>query len=96
MSTSTGWPFGNLQMFGYSAILADPPWAYKMRSDKGYEKSPEAHYDTMDDEALMALPVHQLAQKDCLLIMWAIWPKLPFAIEVMKAWASSTSAAVPG
>lgn len=80
------WPFGHLQMMGYGAILADPPWAYRMRSDKGYEKSPEAHYDTMDDEALMALPVHQLAQRDCLLIMWAIWPKLPFAIDVMKAW----------
>ncbi|HEY0212382.1 MAG TPA: MT-A70 family methyltransferase [Paenirhodobacter sp.] len=53
----------------YGAILADPPWAYAMRSAKGYAKSPEAHYRTMSAEALRALPVGQLAGPDCLLFM---------------------------
>lgn len=80
------WPFGHLKTMGYGAILADPPWSYKMRGPKGYGKSPEAQYKTMTDSQLKALPVSHLAQKDCLLIMWAIWPRLPFAIELMQAW----------
>lgn len=84
--SSIEWPFGELQMFKYGAILADPPWSYTMRSAKGYEKAPEAQYETMDDQALKDLPVHQLAGNNCLLVMWATWPRLPFALEVMQAW----------
>ncbi len=80
------WPFGSLCPLKYSAILVDPPWSYKMRSEKGYGKSPEAHYETMNDETLLSLPVGQLAGGDCLLVMWAIWPRLPFAIQLMQAW----------
>jgi N6-adenosine-specific RNA methylase IME4 len=82
----TPWPFGKLQMFGYGAILADPPWSYEMRSDKGYEKSPEAHYDTMGDDDIAALPVAHLAKPDCMLVMWAVAPKVDVALRVMKAW----------
>lgn len=82
----TPWPFGNLQMFGYGCILADPPWAYEMYSEKGYEKSPEAHYTTMSDEALLDLPVGPLANGDCALLLWAVWPKLPLALECVKRW----------
>lgn len=80
------WPFGDLRMMGYGAILADPPWSYEMRSEKGYEKSPEAHYDTLSDDDIAASPVHLLAGGDCLLVMWAIWPKLDVALRVMSAW----------
>lgn len=80
------WPFGDLRMFGYGAILADPPWSYKMYSEKGKAKSPEAHYQTMTDEELLSLPVHLLAQRDCLLMMWAVWPRLEFALHLMGAW----------
>jgi len=83
---SNDWPFGHLRPLGYGAILADPPWRYTMRGPKGYEKSPEAHYETMNDEGLLSLPVHKLARGDCLLVMWAIWPRLPFAVKVMEAW----------
>jgi N6-adenosine-specific RNA methylase IME4 len=83
------WPFGALTPMKYGAILADPPWAYKMRSAKGYGKSPESQYNTMTNEELKALPVGHLAGANCLLIMWAIWPRLPFAIELMQAWGFS-------
>lgn len=86
MAGAETWPFGHLQMFKYGAILCDAPWSYRMYSDKGYEKSPEAHYDTMSDEDIAALPVHLLAAGDCMLFMWAIWPKVDVAIEVLKAW----------
>ncbi len=80
------WPFGDLRPLSYGAILADPPWAYSMRSDKGYEKSPEAHYETMSEAAISALPVHQLAAGDCLLWLWCTWPHLEQGLRVMRAW----------
>jgi len=80
------WQFGHLRMFGYGLILADPPWSYKMYSERGYGKSPEAHYATMDDEALAQLRVGDLASGDAFLVMWAIWPKLPSAISLMRHW----------
>jgi N6-adenosine-specific RNA methylase IME4 len=70
----------------YGAILADPPWSYEMYSDKGYAKSPEAHYGTMPADAIAALPVGHLAGPDCLLFLWSTWPHLPVALSVMQAW----------
>jgi N6-adenosine-specific RNA methylase IME4 len=80
------WPFAPLKMFGYGAILADPPWAYAMYSEKGYAKAPEAQYATLSDKEILALPVNDLAQRDCLLVLWATWPRLDFAHQVVKAW----------
>ncbi len=80
------WPFGDLVPMKYGAILADPPWAYAMRSGSGHGKSPEAHYDTMSLGDLCALPVDQLAGPDCYLFMWSTWPHLPQAMELMQAW----------
>lgn len=82
----TTWPFGVLNYMGYGAILADPPWHYEMRSKKGELKSPQAHYATMRDEDILALPVGDLAQRDCLLVLWCVWPKLPLANECVKRW----------
>jgi N6-adenosine-specific RNA methylase IME4 len=83
---SSAWPFDGLIPFKYGAILADPPWAYDMRSASGYEKSPEAHYATLPPAEIKALPVAQLAAPDCLLMMWTTWPHLDLAMEVMAAW----------
>jgi len=40
----------------------------------------------MRDEAILDLPVSRLAAPDAVLFMWATWPKLPVAIDVMAAW----------
>ncbi|MCR5855973.1 MT-A70 family methyltransferase [Mesorhizobium sp. J428] len=85
----TPWPFGSLMPFKYGAIIADPPWSYRMRSEKGYEKSPEKHYATMDEAEISALPVAHLAGGDCLLFLWSTWPHLPMAMRVMSAWGFS-------
>lgn len=80
------WPFGQLMPMRYGAILADPPWAYAMRSLRGHEKSPEAHYRTMPLDEIKALPVRDLAGPDCYLFLWSTWPHLPQAMEVLEAW----------
>ena len=71
---------------GFGLIMADPPWSYEMRSEKGYGRSPEAHYRTMDLAAIKAMPVEVLAARDCVLWLWALGPQLPQALEVIKAW----------
>lgn len=80
------WPFGGLIPMKYGAIIADPPWSYALRSAKGYAKSPEVHYPTMDEAAIASLPVGHLAGRDCMLWLWSTWPHLPIAMRVMEAW----------
>lgn len=71
---------------GFDLIMADPPWAYSMWSDKGHEKSPQAHYDCMSIDEIAALPVSALASDNCLLWLWAVSPMLPQALAVIAAW----------
>jgi N6-adenosine-specific RNA methylase IME4 len=71
---------------GFGLIMADPPWSYEMRSEKGYEKAPESQYQTMPLAEIKALPVEALAAPDCLLWLWAVNPQLPQALDVLKAW----------
>jgi len=80
------WPFDPLVPMKYGAILADPPWDTRMRSARGYAKSPEAHYDTMTEAELCSLPVGHLAGPDCMLFLWARFCDLPRALRVMQAW----------
>ena len=82
----TARPFASLRPLSYGAILADPPWAFGLRSEAGEAKSPQAHYGCMDLDAIKALPVSHLAAPDCLLVMWATAPMLPQAIDTMAAW----------
>jgi site-specific DNA-methyltransferase (adenine-specific) len=71
----------------YSLIYADPPWMYdggKPLSDKYGDV--QKHYPPMETLDICNLPVNDLAEKDCVLFLWATAPKLPEAMEVMKAW----------
>lgn len=80
------WPFGDLTPMKYGAILADPPWSYRMWSEAGHAKSPEAHYQTVSLPDIARLPVSQLAGPDCYLFLWSTWPHLPQALAVMARW----------
>lgn len=73
----------------YNVILADPPWAYRVWSKKGAGRSAESHYPTMSMEAIKALPVAELADKDCALFLWVTFPMLREAWSVMDAWGFS-------
>jgi len=69
----------------YNIIYADPPWRYRAGADKSH-RSPENHYPTMHTADISVLPVKDLAADDAILFMWATFPKLPDAFEVIKAW----------
>ena len=70
----------------YSIIYADPPWQYKVYSKKGAGRSAESHYPTMSIEDIRALPVSELADRDCALFLWITFPMLLDALSVIKAW----------
>lgn len=71
----------------YKLILADPAWQFKVwNRDTGQGRSAEAHYKTMSIEDICNLPIRDLADKDCALFLWGVWPSLPDAFRVMEAW----------
>ena len=72
----------------YSVIYADPPWSYRDKRDKHPRLCGGArvHYDVMNTSDVKALPVASIADNNCMLFLWATFPNLPDAIEVMKAW----------
>jgi len=69
----------------YNIIYADPPWRYRPQNNTNM-RSPEAHYPTMFTADIAALSVKDIAADDCILFMWATFPKIPDALEVIKAW----------
>lgn len=83
------WPFGTLPSFTYEVIMADPPWAFELRSERGEAKSAQAQYACMPLADIKALPVGHLARGDAWLWLWATYPMLPQGIETMNAWGFS-------
>ena len=70
----------------YKIIYADPPWQYRVYSQKGQGRSAENHYHTMNIKDIMALPVDKIADKDCILFLWITFPCIKEGIEVMERW----------
>ncbi|CAN7754854.1 hypothetical protein LJR257_006643 [Ensifer adhaerens] len=42
------WPFGDLPPHSFDFIMADPAWNYRMYSEAGQAKSPQAHGSPVD------------------------------------------------
>lgn len=68
----------------YSIIYADPPWEY--RNMGNIQATANAHYQTMKQKDIEALPIKNLAADNCILFMWATFPKLQEALNTIKAW----------
>jgi N6-adenosine-specific RNA methylase IME4 len=65
---------------GYSVIYEDPPWKFVTR--RPVDVVP---YPTMTLPAIKALPVADIAARDCHLFMWTTGPFLEKSFEVLKA-----------
>lgn len=68
----------------YNIIYADPPWKYQNGSVP--QGGVDAQYPTMTLNDIKALPVQQIADETSVLFLWATFPQLPEALEVIKAW----------
>lgn len=71
---------------GYGAVSADPAWDFKAWSAKGEGRSARRHYSVMPLAEIKALPVADLCARDCMLFLWATWPLLDAARDVIDAW----------
>ena len=77
----------------YKIIYADPPWFYNKRNLFGkdgkrnnFAWGATNHYPVMKTTEICKLPIAELADKNCILFMWATFPRLPDALDVIKAW----------
>lgn len=66
----------------YSIILADPPYLWR----SGKERNVRGHYKCMNTDEICALPVSELADRDCTLFLWATLPNLPNCLKVIEEW----------
>ena len=67
----------------YNIIYADPPWKY---DDKGCQGAAEKIYPTMAVKEMATLPINSIANDDSVLLMWATYPKMQDALDLIKAW----------
>ncbi len=79
----------------YQIIYADPPWSYQSFSGKSKKNFlnkkriwgiAESNYATMSMEQLKQLPIQNITNDNCILFMWATFPNLQQALDLMKAW----------
>ncbi len=69
----------------YQIIYADPPWSYPggLKNARGIARQ---HYETMNTEDICNLPVAEVAGGGACLFLWATFPKIQDALQVMEAW----------
>lgn len=72
----------------YNIIYADPPWRYNDRhnTDTRFAGGARDHYPLMSVKEIKALPIGDIAAENCMLFLWATFPHLPAALEVIEAW----------
>lgn len=68
----------------YDIIYADPPWEY--RNMGNIQATANSHYGTMKQKDIENLPILKLASDNCILFLWATFPKLQEALNTIKAW----------
>lgn len=72
----------------FPVILTDPPWAFETYGKKHTtpHRAATDHYATMTADQLMALPVADVAAKDCALFMWVVDSHFEEALALGRAW----------
>lgn len=71
----------------YRVIYADPAWQFSNRNTGGsMSSSAEAKYTVTSVADMAALPVRQLADDHCMLVMWYVGSMPREAIGLCEAW----------
>jgi N6-adenosine-specific RNA methylase IME4 len=71
----------------FGVIVADPEWRFEPWSrETGMDRAADNHYPTSCSEVIAARDVPSIADKHCILFLWATTPMLPHALLVMGAW----------
>jgi N6-adenosine-specific RNA methylase IME4 len=67
----------------YHIIVMDPPWSYDRSVGSGCA---ENHYDTLPIHEIKKLPIWQIAEKDCLLLLWVTNPQDKKWHDLIEHW----------
>jgi len=78
----------------YQIIYADPPWRFQnwsmkelaKRGEKWARRHGRSPYNVMDNEDIYNLSINKIMDKNCILFLWATYPKLQEALETIKHW----------
>ena len=71
----------------YQIIYADPPWKFSNKNTGGSMNSGSANqYKVMTLKQLKALPINEIADDNCVLVMWWVASMPQEAIDLVKAW----------
>lgn len=78
----------DVPLFRYGFVMADPPWAHERWSDKGSERAPDQHYDTMTLSEIKSLPVGDLCGPHSLIWLWVPGCFVNVGEDVLNAWGA--------
>ena len=70
----------------YQILYADPPWQFKNYNDDTATNWVGSHYGLMGLEDIKRLPISSIADKNCTLFLWATFPTMPQAFDVITSW----------
>jgi len=77
-------PFPNKK---YQIIYADPPWRYETRFDGNMgSRGKGKDYKTITLKNICGLPIQDITDNNCILFLWATYPCIKEALEVVKSW----------
>jgi len=68
----------------YQIIYADPPWAY--RNMGNIQAAANQQYSVLSCQDICNLKVRDIADNNSILFLWATFPKIKEALDVIKAW----------
>ena len=75
----------------FGLIYVDVSRHFNVRSDEsGLGRAPENHFPTMTFDELVALPVADIAARDCICVYWSTAASLVDDIEIMAEWGFVT------
>jgi len=75
----------------FPLIYADPPWKFKIYSEKGLDRTPDQHYPTLTDEEIIGFQIGgrkiaDIAHRDAALLLWCTSSNIARALKIMEAW----------
>lgn len=82
MKLITRGPFSGCASHGAAVLYVDPPWTFTTFSEDPGNRAPP--YPTMSMEEIAALPLYELAQRDCWLYCWTSGPYLQHTLDIIR------------
>ena len=81
MGKTDSFPIGK-----YNIIYADPPYYFKSYSQRGEKRNATQHYNCMEFNDILRLPLSNICDVDCVLFLWVTDPFLEKSFELIKRW----------